>query len=113
MIMAPSSVRDALAEPAYISQDPADAIGRVEATFNKLLEVEPAYLAFLKADGKGQLEGNSVLEKLQDAASKGIIDADQVDPVNEYDAMRYDCLLTDAFDMDLKDVNVHAERPMM
>jgi len=113
MIMAPSSVRDALAEPAYISQDPEDAIGRVEATFNKLLEVEPAYLAFLKAEGKGQLEGSTILEKLQDAASKGIIDADQVDPVNEYDAMRYDCLLTDAFDMDLKDVNVHAERPMM
>ena len=113
MIMAPSSVRDALAEPAYISQDPEDSIGRVEATFNKLLEVEPAYLAFLKADGKGQLEGKTMLEKLQDAASKGIIDADQVEAVNEYDAMRYDCLLTDAFDMELKDVNVHAERPMM
>ena len=52
-------------------------------------------------------------EKVHWLASKGLIDADQVDPVNEYDAMRYDCLLTDAFDMDLKDVNVHAERPVM
>ena len=89
MIMSPSSVRDALAQPAYIPSDPDDAIGRVEATYNKLLEVEPAWLAFLKADGKGQLDGNSVLEKLKDAASKGIISEDQVEAVNEYDAMRY------------------------
>ena len=113
MIMEPSSVRDALAEPAYISQDPEDSIGRVEATFNKLLEVEPGFLAYLKAEGKGQLEGKTVLEKLQDAARKGIINESQVDAINEYDAMRYDCLLTDAFDKDLKEVKVHAERPMM
>ncbi|MDX1803375.1 MAG: acyl-CoA dehydrogenase [Alcanivorax sp.] len=111
LIMEPSSVRDALAMPAYISNDPEDAIGRVETTFNKLLEVEPAYLAFLKADGKGELSGNSVLEKLQDAASKGLIPADQVEAVNDYDAMRYDCLLTDAFDKKLQKVKVHAERP--
>ncbi|WP_197477468.1 acyl-CoA dehydrogenase [Alcanivorax sp. HI0044] len=113
MIMEPSSVRDALAEPAYISQDPEDSIGRVEATFNKLLEVEPGFLAYLKAEGKGQLEGETVLEKLQDAARKGIINESQVEAINEYDAMRYDCLLTDAFDKDLKEVKVHAERPMM
>ncbi len=113
IIMSPSSVRDALAQPAYIPSDPDDAIGRVEATYNKLLEVEPAWLAFLKADGKGQLDGNSVLEKLKDAASKGIISEDQVEAVNEYDAMRYDCLLTDAFDKNLKKVKVHAERPIM
>ncbi|EKF75078.1 acyl-CoA dehydrogenase [Alcanivorax hongdengensis A-11-3] len=112
-IMEPSSVRDALAEPAYISRDPEDAIGRVEVTYSKLLEVEPAYMAFLKADGKGQLQGSTVLEKLQDAAEKGVIARDQVDAVNDYDAMRYDCLLTDAFDKNLKKVKVHAERPSM
>ena len=84
----------------------------MEATYNKLLEVEPAYLAFLKAEGKGELEGSTVEEKLRDAADKGIINASQVDAINEYDAMRYDCLLTDAFDKDLKEVQVHAERPM-
>lgn len=112
MIMEPSSVRDALATPAYIPTDPEDAIGRVEATFNKLLEVEPDYLAFLKANGKGKLSGETFLDRLRDAAKQGIIPADQVDAINEYDAMRYDCLLTDAFDKDLKEVQVHAERPL-
>ena len=62
---------------------------------------------------RDRLEGKTVLEKLQDAARKGIINESQVDAINEYDAMRYDCLLTDAFDKDLKEVKVHAERPMM
>ncbi len=112
MIMEPSSVRDALAEPAYISQDPEDSIGRVEATCNKLLEVEPG---FWLSESRGQRSAGRQdrTGKLQDAARKGIIDESQVDAINEYDAMRYDCLLTDAFDKDLKEVQVHAERPMI
>ena len=58
---------------AYISVDPKDSIGRVEVTYNKLLEVERDYEAFLKADGKGKLEGETIQAKLEDAAAKGII----------------------------------------
>ena len=111
MIMEPSSVRDALAANVFLSDDPTDPIGRLEATYNKLLEVEPDYLAVLKADGKGQLEGSLFKEKVQDAANKGIIAADKVDAVDEYDAMRYDCLLTDAFDKKLKKPSELGGRP--
>ena len=113
MIMAPSSVRDALAEPAYISQDPEDAIGRVEATYNKLLEVEPAWIAFLKAEGKGQLEGATVLDKLKDAASKGIISES---PGGCRQRVRRHALRLPAhrrFRQEPEEVKVHAERPVM
>jgi acyl-CoA dehydrogenase len=110
-IMSPSSVRDALAANAYISVDPQDSVGRVEVTYNKLLEVEHDYEAFLKADGKGKLEGDTIQAKLEDAAAKGIIPNDQVQAILDYDEMRYDCLLTDAFDMELKDVDMNTQRP--
>jgi len=110
-IMNPSSVRDALAANAYISVDPEDGVGRVEVTYNKLLEVEHDYEAFLKADGKGKLEGDTIQAKLEDAAAKGIIPTDQVQAILDYDEMRYDCLLTDAFDMELKNVDMNTQRP--
>ena len=110
-IMNPSSVRDALAANAYISVDPKDSIGRVEVTYNKLLEVERDYEAFLKADGKGKLEGETLQAKLEDAAAKGIIPNDQVQAILDYDEMRYDCLLTDAFDKELKEVDMNTQRP--
>lgn len=111
-IMSPTSVRDALSSNAYISTDPQDALGRVETTYNKLLEVEHDYHAFLKAAGKGELSGETIRERLEDAAAKGIIGSDKVDALAEYDDMRYDCLLTDAFDKDLKEVKMHTERPV-
>ncbi len=111
-IMSPTSVREALARGAYISRDPQDSIGRVEATYNKLLEVEKEYHAFLKAEGHGKLSGHDMKAKLEDAASQGLIPEDKVQAILEYDAMRYDCLLTDAFDKQLREVRMNTDRPM-
>jgi acyl-CoA dehydrogenase len=111
-IMSPTSVRDALAANAYISQDPEDSIGRVEATYNKLLEVESDYLAFLKAEGHGQISGATMRERIENAAAQGVIPQDRVEAIIDYDAMRYDCLLTDAFDKDFKEVQMHTARPI-
>ena len=47
----------------------------------------------------------------EDAAAKGIIPNDQVQAILDYDEMRYDCLLTDAFDMELKEVDMNTQRP--
>lgn len=112
MIMEPTSVRAQLAANAYLSVDPEDGIGRVESTFQKLLKVEPYFHAYLKAERKGKLSGQTILEKLQNAAAQGIIPAEQVQAVHDYDACRYDCLLTDAFDMQLDKVDVRNARPL-
>ncbi len=111
-IMEPTSVRESLASFTYRCDDPEDAIGRVENTYRKLLEVEPSYLAFLKADGKGELDGETLEERLHVAVAKGVIAGDKVNELLEYDALRYDCLLTDAFDFELKEVKMHTERPV-
>jgi acyl-CoA dehydrogenase len=112
MIMEPTSVRKQLAAPAYIPKDAEDAVGRVEVTYQKLLKVEPFFRAYQKAAQRGELSGKTVLEKLKSAAEQGIIPADKVEAVHDYDNSRYDCLLTDAFDRKLKKVDVRNERPL-
>lgn len=112
LIMEPTSVRAQLAANAYLSLDPEDGVGRVESTYQKLLKVEPYFHAYQKAERKGRLQGSTILERLQDAAAQGIIPAEQVDAIHDYDACRYDCLLTDAFDMQLEQVDVRNARPI-
>ncbi len=98
LIMEPNPVRIALADYVYVSRDPEDAVGRVETTYEMLLEVENAWLAFERARRKGELEDMSLEGGLAEAARKGVIEESDVDRIREYNRRRYDCLLTDRFD---------------
>ncbi|MCB1843159.1 MAG: DUF1974 domain-containing protein, partial [Halioglobus sp.] len=98
LIMEPNPVRDTLAGFVYLSTDPEDAVGRVETTYRMLLEVEDAFVAFVKARSKGNIDADDLEEGLSEAAQKGIITAEDVPRLLEYDRRRYDCLLTDQFD---------------
>ena len=96
LILEDNPVRQQLAQYVYVSHDPQDAAGRVESTFQMLLALGPLWTTWLKNQNK--LSGKNMAEKLQDAVSKNIIQPQDVDRLLEYDARRYDCILTDAFD---------------
>jgi acyl-CoA dehydrogenase len=98
LILEPNPVREALAEMVFVSGDAGDAIGRVETTYQMLLQVESAWQAFTRARKKGELDATDLAGALQEAAAKDIITADEAIALAEYDARRYDCLLTDHFD---------------
>jgi acyl-CoA dehydrogenase len=98
LIMEENSVRQMLGQYLYVSHDPQDAAGRVESTYQMLLSLGPVWHSFLKAKNSGKLEGKTVEEQAKDAATKNIIQPHDVARVIEYDARRFDCLLTDAFD---------------
>jgi acyl-CoA dehydrogenase len=98
LIMDPNPVRKALAQYVFVSDDPEDAVGRVETTYRLLLEVEEAWQAFTRARSRGELEAQSLDAALGEAAAKGVIQQEDVKTLSEYDARRYDCLLTDQFD---------------
>lgn len=89
-------VRQKLAQYVYVSLDPEDAAGRVESTYQMLLALGPLWTTWLKNQNK--LVGKNIAEKLQDAVSKNIIQPQDVNRLLEYDARRFDCILTDAFD---------------
>ena len=96
LMLEDNPVRQQLAQYVFVSHDPEDAAGRVESTFQMLLALGPLWTTWLKNQNK--LTGSNMAEKLQDAVSKNIIQPQDVNRLLEYDARRYDCILTDAFD---------------
>ncbi|MEE4144881.1 MAG: acyl-CoA dehydrogenase [Halieaceae bacterium] len=98
LIMEPNPVRETLAAMVYLSDDPEDAVGRVETTYQLLLKVRDSWQAFSQARSKGELDAESLADALRQAAGDGIIAEEDIAPLLEYDRRRYDSLLTDHFD---------------
>jgi acyl-CoA dehydrogenase len=98
LILEPNAVRVALADMVYLSTDPSDAVGRLETTYRMLLEIDSVWQEFSRARSKGELIARDLNAALAEAVEKGIITAQDVEALAEYDARRYDCLLTDHFD---------------
>ena len=96
LMLEDNPVRQHLAQYVYVSHDPEDAAGRVESTYRMLLALGPLWTTWLKNQNK--LIGKTISEKLQDAVSKNIIQPQDVPRLLEYDARRFDCILTDSFD---------------
>jgi len=96
LMMDDNVVRQQLAQYVFVSHEPEDAAGRVESTYQLLLALGPLWTTWLKNQNK--LSGATMEEKLHDAVSKNIIQPQDVARLMEYDARRYDCVLTDAFD---------------
>jgi len=102
-IMNPTTLRDSLTFPAHISLDRADPLGRVESTYQALIAIEPAYNAFLKFCGKAKLGYDASFEDcLAAAVGAEAITPSQAESIRAYEPMRYDSLLTDAFDPELQ-----------
>ena len=98
LIMEDNPVRQMLGQYLYISDDPQDASGRVETAYQLLMALGPVWSAFTKAKHTGKISGATTEELAKDAAAKNIIQPHDVARIVEYDARRFDCLLTDAFD---------------
>jgi acyl-CoA dehydrogenase len=96
LMLEDNPVRQHLAQYVYVSHEPDDAAGRVESTYQMLLALGPLWTTWLKNQNK--LNGANMSEKLQDAVNKNIIQPQDVTRLLEYDARRFDCILTDAFD---------------
>jgi acyl-CoA dehydrogenase len=96
LMLEDNPVRQHLAQYVYVSHERDDAAGRVESTYQMLLALGPLWTTWLKNQNK--LSGANMTEKLQDAVSKNIIQPQDVTRLLEYDARRFDCILTDAFE---------------
>jgi acyl-CoA dehydrogenase len=98
LIMEDNPVRQNLGQFVYLDPNPEGATGRVENTYQLLLELGPVWASFLRAQRTGAVQGATLTEQLQDAADKNIIQPSDISRLQEYDARRFDCVLTDEFD---------------
>ncbi len=102
-IMMENPFREQLKAHVYYNVREDDVNGRLESTFKMLLQIEPLWDRFKKAESKGQFVGLTFEEHVEDAVSRGFITDEEAEQLIRYNAKRFDSMLTDNFDMQLKE----------
>ena len=110
IIMQDNAFRDELKKHVFYNTAEDDVTGRMESTFNLLLELEPLWDKFKKAESKGQFKGLTFDERIRDAVETGFITQQEASSLLTYNAKRYDSMLTDVFDSEL-DQALELENP--
>ncbi len=100
MMMSDTPLKERFRLTTYIGKDPDDVTGRLALAYYKLMEVEPIYDKFSKAVSKGEAAGFSFAEQMKDAIAKGILTKAEGKQVTEFEKLRHDAMLTDAFTKD-------------
>lgn len=91
--------RELLKTMVYYNTDADDVTGRLENTYQTLLAVEPLWQKFKKAEHKGAFEGLTFEDHVVNATQIGEIGESEAEQLISYNALRFDALLTDVFDM--------------
>ncbi len=95
-----SELNQRLQYDLYIGGADNGPTGHMLRTVEKLQEIEADYEPFLKAVKTGQVRGEDVSVQLNDAVKQGLISQAAADGIREYDALRYEAILTDDFSQD-------------
>ena len=93
--------RDYLKTMVYYNTEPDYVMGRMENAYQTLLEVEPLWQKFKKAEHKDHFEGLTFEDHVVYASQNGDITEAEAEQLIRYNAIRFDSLLTDVFDKGL------------
>ncbi|OTG67719.1 acyl-CoA dehydrogenase [Acinetobacter silvestris] len=104
LIMEDNAFRNLLKQHVYYKTDPQDVTGRMESTFQSLLKIQDLWNKFKKAESKDQFKGLTFKEHIRDAVQINFLTQDEANLLLEYNAIRYDSMLTDIFNTDLNSV---------
>jgi hypothetical protein len=100
MLMTKNAFAERLREKVYIGSAESDPTGRILATFEKLVSIEPGYTNFLKAVSSGKVVGEGLESQLVDAVNKGVVTAEIAQGIREYEPLRFDAIQVDSFSKD-------------
>lgn len=100
-MMQNNAFRQELTKHVHYSSAPHDVSGRMENAFLQLLNIEPLWDKFKKAEAKGQFKGLSFEEHIADAIAQNALTQSEAEQLTAYNIQRYDSMLTDIFDMQL------------
>ena len=95
--------RDYLKTMVYYNTDPGDVTGRMEHAYQTLVEIEPLWQKFKKAEHQDSFEGLTFEDHVVHASQNGGITEEEAEVLIQYNAMRFDSLLTDVFDKHLSE----------
>lgn len=101
LMMQEHPFREQLKHHVFYSTKADDVTGRLEHTFQILRTLEPLWDKFKKAESKGKFTGLTFEENIQQAIKEGFISESEAQQLLQYNAIRFDSMLTDVFDEDL------------
>jgi acyl-CoA dehydrogenase len=97
-MMQPSEFRERITAHCVLSDDPADAIGRVETAWLAMIKVEPLLSKLELAVKQGVIDKSYGMHlKIKLALDNEIISKDDADQLSEYENMRFDAMQVDDF----------------
>lgn len=101
LMMQEHPFREQLKHHVFYSTKADDVTGRLEHTFQILRTLEPLWDKFKKAESKGKFTGLTFEENIAQAIKEGFITESEAQQLLQYNAIRFDSMLTDIFDEDL------------
>lgn len=101
LMMQEHPFREQLKHHVFYSTKADDVTGRLEHTFQILRTLEPLWDKFKKAESKGKFTGLTFEENIAQAIKEGFITESEAQQLLQYNAIRFDSMLTDVFDEDL------------
>lgn len=107
-IMTPGAHRDRLTHLCYIGKDEDDSIGLIERAFIKMYEIRGLERKLVQGVKEGKVERKGPLaERLQQALEAGVLTQNEVDQINEAEALRIKAVQVDHFSADFSEVRTH------
>jgi len=97
MLLQPSSARDRLTRGIYISDDPADAMGRIESALPKVIAAEPVERKLRQAERRGDIAGETTDALVAAGLKAQLINEQEAKLVNEATAARMNAISVDDF----------------
>ncbi|MDX8238236.1 acyl-CoA dehydrogenase [Acinetobacter pittii] len=101
LMMQEHPFREQLKHHVFYSTKADDVTGRLEHAFQILRTLEPLWDKFKKAESKGKFTGLTFEENIKQAIKEGFITESEAQQLLQYNAIRFDSMLTDVFDEDL------------
>lgn len=101
LMMQEHPFREQLKHHVFYSTKADDVTGRLEHTFQILRTLEPLWDKFKKAESKGKFTGLTFEENIAHATKEGFISESEAQQLLQYNAIRFDSMLTDVFDENL------------
>lgn len=98
LMMQEHPFREQLKHHVFYSTKADDVTGRLEHAFQILRTLEPLWDKFKKAESKGKFKGLTFEENIENATKEGFISESEAQQLLQYNAIRFDSMLTDIFD---------------
>lgn len=98
LMMQEHPFREQLKHHVFYSTKADDVTGRLEHAFQILRTLEPLWDKFKKAESKGKFKGLTFEENIEHATKEGFISESEAQQLLQYNAIRFDSMLTDVFD---------------